>query len=504
MKLFGGGKPDHPMADLKDARRILEELPAQDPFKALEDLAHWMESVSTVEGFRPEARVQTLLAVDEAAAPRLRRLGRDYVAATRPSRYTENRIWTAVHGYYRQAAQAFARALDPLRETKRADPLKGQLPLLLARALRCAGQQIKWMHMRYGPVDPAAWGILNGAYALAESRQAAQARTTVYPGASGESTPQLEFLKGAMFGASSPDGLLPVEIEIAERLIAELAPRFALAAVPAPQLGFWTDLAQAIAPRRLLRPPAAAPGLRCFGPGAALAELEARADHVRGTGEVPASLSVGGPDDPDAVLGVMEHLATCWSPHPPERKAKRHSVKSRLAVVHGFDGVLGALGASGSLDFGGQGGESWVVENVSTGGFGAFVQPVKGDWLRVGALLAMQPEGGDNWLVGLVRRVSKTGALEARVGIQTLSRQPQVAQLAVSGAGSASEQGVLLPDPAGTPGETCIALRSGVYAPVQNFASMQSGRQLVYLPLGMAERGEDYEIARFREMIRES
>jgi hypothetical protein len=48
--------------------------------------------------------------------------------------------------------------------------------------------------------------------------------------------------------------------------------------------------------------------------------------------------------------------------------------------------------------------ESWVVENVSRGGFGAVLGNVPGEWLKVGALIAMQPEGGDNWLVGVIRR----------------------------------------------------------------------------------------------------
>ena len=53
MKLFGGGKPDHPMADAREARRLLEELPAQDAVKALDELAHWHESLSLAEGFSP-------------------------------------------------------------------------------------------------------------------------------------------------------------------------------------------------------------------------------------------------------------------------------------------------------------------------------------------------------------------------------------------------------------------------------------------------------------------
>src|SRR5512135_827029 len=78
MKLFGGGKPDHPLADPKEAKRVLEALPANDPVKALDELMHWLESVAAVEGFRPEDRIELLFMLDEAAQPRVRKLTRDY------------------------------------------------------------------------------------------------------------------------------------------------------------------------------------------------------------------------------------------------------------------------------------------------------------------------------------------------------------------------------------------------------------------------------------------
>lgn len=56
IKLFGSAGPDHPMADPKEAKRILDELPAQDPIMALEELGHWHESLSQAEGLRPERR----------------------------------------------------------------------------------------------------------------------------------------------------------------------------------------------------------------------------------------------------------------------------------------------------------------------------------------------------------------------------------------------------------------------------------------------------------------
>lgn len=503
MRLFGGAKPDHPLADPKEAKRVLEALPANDPVKALDELMHWIESVTAVEGFKPESRIQLLLMLDDAAQPRVRKLAKDYFAGIRPSRFQENRLWTALHGYWKQAGYAFARAVDQfVQGHKGVDAAKGLLPQLLVRTLRSFAQEDKWMHMRYGPIDLASWRVFNSVYAFAEAKGLAQSKAAVHPGVAGDSTPQLEFLKGAMFSVSAPDGLLPLEAELAERLIAALAPRFALASAPASGLAFWIDLAKPMTPARLSHAPQPGPGLRCFGAGPALAELHALAERVMVGAQVPPEVNLGGTYEPQVVLDVMRHLEMYWSLQAPERKAQRHPVKSRLSVTHGYDGVVGVLGGSDSLDFDNKNSESWIVENVSTGGFGAVVPQLKGDWLRVGVLLALQPEGGTNWVLGVVRRVAKTTGQEARVGIETLSKAPVMAQFAVSGAKSASEQGVVLKD--GEAAETRIVLRPGVFAPAQNLEIARGERHHVYIPQAVAERGEDYEIARFREMVRES
>jgi hypothetical protein len=503
MKLFGGGKPDHPLADPKEARRVLDALPANDPFKALDELMHWMESVAAAEGFRPETRIQLLMQLDDAAQSRVRKLSKDYFADARPSRFQENRLWTALHGWWKQAGYAYARAVDLFAQGhKGAEAAKALLPLLLVRTLRSFAQQIKWMHMRYGPVDPASWGVFNRVYAFAEARQVAQVKSTVYPGVAGESSPQLEFLKGAMFSASAPDGLLPDEVELAERFIAEFAPRFVLAAAPGPEMVFAVDLAQSKGPARMARPPEAAPGLRCLGAGAALAELHALSEQLLTGGKLPPNLNLGGSYEPESVREVVGHLQMYWSPQPPERKTQRHPVKTRLAVTHGYDAVVGVLGGGDSLNFDTQGAESWIVENVSAGGFGAVIPQLKGDWLRVGALLALQPQGGSNWVLGLVRRVNKLGPAQARVGIETLSKTPELAQFGISGASGVSEHGVLIRN--GDAAEARIVLRPGVFAPAQNLEMSRGERHHVFIPQALSERGGDYEIARFREMVRES
>ena len=142
-----------------------------------------------------------------------------------------------------------------------------------------------------------------------------------------------------------------------------------------------------------------------------------------------------------------------------------------------------------------------IRDSVSAGGFGAVVPQLKGDWLRVGALLALQPEGGTNWVLGLVRRVNKVTGQQARVGIETLSKTPLLSRFAVAGVATVTEQGVLMK---GGEAETRIVLKSGAFTPGQNLEIAHGGRNHVYLPQAVAERGEDYEIARFRELVRES
>ena len=169
------------------------------------------------------------------------------------------------------------------------------------------------------------------------------------------------------------------------------------------------------------RAPQPGPGLRFIAAARAAQGLDDLARKVKASNAVPSNLALG-PYEPPMVLEVMSHLLLYWSPKPPERKHPRHRVKSRLGVAHGFDGALGVLGASESLDFDAGGAESWIVENVSAGGFGIVVPQVKGEWLKIGCLLAMQPEGGTNWVLGVVRRFTRDSSQQGSVGVQTIAR----------------------------------------------------------------------------------
>jgi hypothetical protein len=502
ISLFGSKKPDHPMADIKEARKLLEELPTNDAFKCADELAHWLESVVAAEGFKAEYRAQLIQLLDETAQTPLRKLARDYMVSPRLARYQEIRLWTAIHEYWRQAALAYASCIDLYATgAKGADALKGGMPLLLVRALRALGTQMKWMYVRYGPMDPSVWGVVAKVYALAESRKLAQSVVTVYPGIPGESTPEREFLKAVMLSASSPDSLLPLEIELCERLIAHFSASFTLRLDLQPDIAYWIDLATSQAPLRLARPPQHAPTLRFFAAGKALEDLENLIASVRSSGSVPPQVNLGGTYPAETVLDVLNHLALYWSPKPPERKHQRHRVKSRLNVTHGYDGVLAVLGGSGTIDTSGT--ETWIVENVSAGGFGAGIPEIKGDWLKIGCLLGLQPEGGDNWVLGVIRRLQREIPQKGSVGIQTIAKSAQLVRLNLSG-GTDGETGILLGDGSESPGEARLLLRAGVYVPGQNMEYRRGELACLLMPQGVVDSGEEYEVVKFREMIRDT
>ena len=125
------------------------------------------------------------------------------------------------------------------------------------------------------------------------------------------------------------------------------------------------------------------------------------------------------------VLVVMRHLVSQWAPDAPDRRHRRHSAHSRVKIAHSFNGVVQALGGpAASPDSSAGEAASWVVENMSGGGFAALA--ARADWLTVGALVAAWPEGAQAWMVGAVRRVTRISAHAVHVGVETLSRAPSV------------------------------------------------------------------------------
>ena len=127
-----------------------------------------------------------------------------------------------------------------------------------------------------------------------------------------------------------------------------------------------------------------------------------------------------------------------------------------------------------------------------------------GEWLQVGGLVAMRPEGGRRWLLGTVKRLTRIDESSAQVGIQTLARAPSAVDFRVQSGNTTNlsmETGILL-DPGYTEAEVPVILRSGVGVPGRSLAAERDGRRTQLLPIAVSARGPGYEIVRCRQLVR--
>ena len=261
------GKADHPLANAKEIRRFLDDLAGRDPATALDEVTAWLESLVAAEDLKLDVRFDLIRQLGEAVAPHARRLARDYLTSPRLGRAQEFRLWLANRNYWAQLSLAYESCLGQYQErVKGADAIKASLPILYARLLNAYAALLKWDQFRYGPLDGQLWAAAGRAYLAADQGGMAQKRVALYPG-SAETSPEAEYLKALVFSASSMDTLLPLEIEVAERLIAYFLSYFIFTAEARPDNVYWVDAARPLSPTRLAKLPEIAPTLRFFSAG---------------------------------------------------------------------------------------------------------------------------------------------------------------------------------------------------------------------------------------------
>ncbi len=241
--------------------------------------------------------------------------------------------------------------------------------------------------------------------------------------------------------------------------------------------------------------------------------LEKLIAEIKAKEAVPSHINLGGTYDRDLVLSVMRHLAMYWSDTPPARGSERRKIATRMTVIHGFRSILKSVipeGEDAALDvLPKDEGESWIVENVSDGGFGAIIPQVKGDWIKVGSLLGVQTETAQFWGGGVIRRITRDDYQQRRVGIQLLSITVIPVKLWPAGTASSfnatqeGESAVLLSTTPDKNGEIMILLREGTFMPHQPLDMSVRGRQYYLMPGKLVEDGDDFDLASFRVMQRE-
>ena len=512
LKWIKGSEDEHPLADDKAAREYIGQLPPLDSYKSLDELTHLLSTLGDADRVKPVRALEIIDLIDATAKAHHRKLAQEYLSGSaRLQKVREVRIWNTVSGFWTQLAGAYTMCVDRCQAGSGGwGALKARMPIVVSRALRASGQQLKWQLLRYGPVEPGHWARVGRLCAYAEEREFATDEVEVYSSKSGVSSVQREFLKVAMFAVSSPGSLPPLHLEIVQRLIAHFAEHYAMNVGVATDRKFHLYLDGDTAPARAISEPVEAAGLRMFGPGEAVVEVEKLVALVQSEGLLPSRVELGGTFDTPIVLSALRHLARYWAPTPPARGEERHGAMSRISVVYDFTAISTVVSnQSDSTPFD-DSTEVWTAENESESGYGALLPFTKSDWLRVGTLLGIRRDEGASWGVGIVRRISAFDRVQRHVGIQMLTRGAIVVNLMednlIADAQVVPVDSALLlpshaPDSGGAP-QMRLLLRPGVFSATNSLQVRIWDRDYVLMNGEVMESGEDFDLARFRVMQR--
>jgi len=389
--------------------------------------------------------------------------------------------------------------LDP--KSKGCDAFKASLPLALVRSQAARCNQLKWLAFRYGSAAADLWQSLGATYLAAEAAANTQKPLQLYPGRQGVCTVAQQYLHAIVFFASSMDSLMPLQIELADRLIGHFLPHFSLLPDCRPESVYWVDALAGAAPLRLARHPGTSRrGLRFFSAGTALAALEGLLNRVE-HGEIPSDINLGGEYPQRALLPVLRHLRLYWAKRPPQRRHTRHAVKTRMLVLYGFDDSYALFSGAVPRREHEVAMDSWVVENVSLGGFRAQMGDTGSPDINIGTLLCVQPEGGENWMLGVARRFTRQGTDGVSLGVQVFSRQAQSVELRPRRSGFSAAlaiPGIWLQD-GGDAGILRIVLPLGGFNVRETLEFSHQGQRRILTPMELEESGAEYEIGCFRE-----
>ena len=405
-------KPNHPLADIGEARRVAADLTRLDPKSAVTDACAWLESLMSAEGFKLPMLVERLMLLEGAAVPQARRLGRDYLKAGLNAAASAT-LWKQAQEFWHLLARAHEACIVRLAKGGKENDLGKELvPLVFASALHARAATQKWNQFLYRSVPDGFWAAVGAQFRAANDLGVARRQVELYPG-HGTTTVEAEYLKLLLFHVAAMDTLSPVQVELGERLIAHFLAQFALTREVRPENVYWVDAASGLPPARLARVPEVTPTLYFFTGTQALLAVDDLNSRIKSALEVPASVNLGGQYPAAEVAEVLQHLAECWAPKPPMRVHVRRPVVAPIAITHGFANALQTIAyavASSRTKVAAL--EVWSASDVSLGGMAIHGPLGREDWPRIGALVAVLPEGGSNWLVGIVRRVSR-GIAEA-------------------------------------------------------------------------------------------
>lgn len=531
-KLFGT-KPDHPLFDLDETKRLISELPRDEPRKALEEISFWLDSIKDAAGFSTELRSAVIMRVDEAGQPLHTELLRRYLEAPHLRDFQGLHLWQGMHAFAQALAAAYSASLSEFQKTEKPTrELVERMPLICVRQLQAVAMQMKLELMRYIDIDAATWAMLYAGYRFAETTQCAESMVLAYPGHVIHTSPQRELLHAMVMYISSPETLAADQLEVSYRIAGRMTSFFEIAGTAGNDFPYQFDLAGSAPPHRTEHDKPATENDRYFSAAKAVSALQKIVTQNEND-PIWRERRFGSEFTPAGKLTVLKHLMTYWSAEPPHRHLERRAINAAIEVAHSFrtisqlvthidaghDAEQDADDARkrAKIDLVAQEEiayttETWTVTDMSAAGLGAILGGTQGAWIKIGNLCAVKPANAQQWWVGMIRRLHTDAAGKVHVGIEVLTRKPASVWIRVLGKGAErvsnweSSSGsfsydylpvILLPDEHNSYLHATLLMESGKFVADTHHQMMMGEKSRDIKLTALLAEGEDFEQARF-------
>jgi len=500
-----GKKSDHPMADLKSAQALLDDLPKNDAHKMIMELTEWIESVADNADFKLDHQFAIVRLLDETAQPYARKLTHDYFTPQALNKFQENRLWLALDNWSRHTARAYLKVFDRYcGGDKGASAIRTQASLLAARAVYAVTVQLKYICAHYGPIDNTIWSNLAKIYQYAE-QQYLNVPLALYSGMAGSTTVKSEL--GRLFGwyGCGVSTLKPLYMHLTERIVGQYCTSIDIGVQQDANSLFSFDLDRPAAPVCVRAGIPAHSSMRFVSMAAMQPKLAALIKTL-GKGTVPEDLNLGGIYDAELIREAAQYLLN-YLAAPPLRRSTRRGIKVNLNVVNGFTKVVERTDAG--LNFSEEQPAHWDVKDISSSGFCTLLSAQGADGISIGSLLGVQPDGVQHWGVAVIRRLMRNDANQLHVGAEILANQIAGVALSQSGGGGGGfEDGQpalwLRAKQRDSSGEAQLLMKAETFSPYRSLQTRLDGKNYLLIPIGLQEKGSDYDLARFRLIEQEN
>jgi hypothetical protein len=472
----------------------------------LQQLSFRLEKLPTADEVSAARARELLERIDQLGRPAVAALLNEYLSCVdAASDVRGQQIWNVVTAYLDRLTRAYRWCLEKFQAS--ASVGRASAPVLAAvavDAIRACGARQKWGYLRHYQPTPEQWAELMWFYLAAKRAASAQDGLPSQATATGSAVEQA-FLKVLALAVSSPSGLAPAQIELAERLIATCAGQLALAPAGPTPTSHFIDIGAALGPQRLLGSmtlPSSARNIQLSGAVHKLLQLAEDLDSGLLT---PADLGLD-LGRPGLASATLRHLSRHWRGKSVRRHPRQRKV-FRVAVVHGFDEVALKLSGGAALAPSAGWQEDWIVEDRSASGLLAMLPRQQGRAVHAGSLIAFRYPNEPVWHAGIVRRVQREEEETRQLAIERLpigsadvSIQPGVGRNAAEEEHAIEGMQLLMSSLAED--QISLLLPIGTFSPSAPLQMRTNGKAYLLIPQLLVESGNDYEIACFKLLKR--